>query len=110
MDWHFRGWGWGGKNTKPVKEFPQRAPQGCNPVWLKVKARSRDIKSRGEASDSGPSVGTVATAWETVVVVKLERANTWKASGTAHQTEKKWTLFFFQGILHSIFQKGKLAP
>jgi len=39
-------------------------------------------------------VGTVATAWETVVVVKLERANTWKASGTAHQTEKKWTLFF----------------
>jgi hypothetical protein len=33
------------KNTKiPVKEFPQRAPQGCNPVWFNSEGSEQGTK------------------------------------------------------------------
>ena len=72
------------EKTKPVKEFPQRAPKGCNPVWLKVKARSRDIK--GPASSG--------------------KHKTNKEGGQEHKTNKQGS-FFVRGVPHAV-KRGKI--
>jgi hypothetical protein len=62
-----------------VKEFPQRAPQGCNPVWFNsegseqgTKGGQHSLEKKTNRKVAGKCVSqslTVAAAWETAVTV-----------------------------------------